>query len=49
MKYKDCTFFDIRKDEFVCCGAVKGGWFRRCRLIFRKEIGRLLILRETVL
>ena len=24
LKYKDCTFFDIRKDEFVCSGAVKG-------------------------
>ena len=25
LKYKDCGFFDIRKDEFVCTGAVKGG------------------------
>jgi hypothetical protein len=23
--YKDCSFFDIRKEEFVCSGAVKGG------------------------
>ena len=22
--YKDCTFFDVRKGEFVCSGAVKG-------------------------
>ena len=25
LHYKDCTFFDIRKDQFVCSGAVKGG------------------------
>ena len=25
LRYKDCGFFDIRKDEFVCTGAVKGG------------------------
>ncbi|KAK8817259.1 hypothetical protein WA556_003155 [Blastocystis sp. ATCC 50177/Nand II] len=24
LHYKDCTFFDIRKDQFVCSGAVKG-------------------------
>lgn len=49
LKYKDCTFFDIRKDEFVCSGAVKGGGNNCRRLISRKEIGRLLILRKTVL
>lgn len=49
LKYKDCTFFDIRKDEFVCSGAVKGGGNNRRRLISRKEIGRLLVLRKTVL
>ena len=27
LHYKDCTFFDIRKDQFVCSGAVKGGNF----------------------
>ena len=43
------SFFDIRKDEFVCSGAVKGGGNNCRRLISRKEIGRLLILRKTVL
>lgn len=29
LRYKDCSFFDIRKGEFVCSGAVKGGmiWY----------------------
>ena len=43
------SFFDIRKDEFVCSGAVKGGGNNRRRLISRKEIGWLLVLRKTVL
>ena len=39
LKYKDCTFFDVRKDEFVCSGAVKGGFCVICLSLLEKRLG----------